>query len=258
MRLHRRQQAERGFPLLRGSPNTAAIGLVNSLDQLTAGEQLSFADQLSDLADAQRTDPGITVEQRSTLMQSLPLVFRHYGRHLGLISAHVPTVDVRIVPVKVLAGVMQDELVGGFEGWAKLITFSDAPEAREPPATHASSFQEVVPVAPRRLRKLIGDAMATKFGASGQRVAADHNQFTAQMPSGSFKVDIVFAAKGNRARHQFYYSVSTKLENRPPLWTATYEGVWLTSAHWDYVTEANAERSVAHLIRQIETCVELA
>ena len=85
---------------------------------------------------------------------------------------------------------------------------------------------------------------------------SEHTQFTAQIASGSFKVDIRFA-RGSRHSHQFDYHVSAKIENRPPLWMASYEVVWFTSAHWDYVTEANAERSVTHLIRQIETCLEL-
>ena len=255
-REHRRQQAGLGFPLLRGSPNTAAIGLINFLDQLSADEQLSFANQLSDLADAQLTDPGMVVEARDALMRSLPLVERYFGRQLGLTSTHVPTIDVRLMPVKVLAGVLRDELAGGFDGWTKLVKLSEEPLARMPPAHHATSLQEIDPVAPARLRKLIGDGMKKRFGAAAQRVASDHSQFTAQTPNGSLKVDVRFAT-GVHSRPQFDYSVNAKIEDRPPLWMASYESVWLTSAQWDYVTEINADRSVAHLIRQIETCLEL-
>ncbi len=69
-REHRRQQAERRFPLLRGSPNTAAIALVGFLDRLSDSEQSSFADQISDLADSQQANPGITAEERLALVQS--------------------------------------------------------------------------------------------------------------------------------------------------------------------------------------------
>jgi hypothetical protein len=253
---HRRQQAERGFPLLRGSPNTAAIGLVAFLDRLSAGKQLSFADQLSDLVDGQLANPAMTGEKRLALVRSLPLVEQHFGRHFGLTSAHIPSIDVRVIPVKVLAGVLKDKTVGGFDGWAKLVTFSEEPDARAPAAAHASSLQEIVPIAPGRLRKLIGDAMKKQLGAGEQRVNAEHIQFTAQLPGGNVKVDVIFA-KGGTARHQFGYHVSAKIGASPLISMASYEGVWLTNSHWDYVTEANADRSVAHLIRQIETCLEL-
>ncbi len=255
-REHRQRQAERRFPLLRGSPNTAAIALVGFLDRLSASEQLSFADQLSDLADGQRANPGITVEERLALVRSLPLVARHFGRHFGL-SEPIPSIDVRLIPVKVLAGVLRDDVTGGFNGWAKLVKFSDEPEARAPAVAHASSLQEIVPIAPGRLRKLIGDAMKKRFGAGDKRLNPEHSQFTAQIPGSTVKVDIIFA-RGGGSRHQFDYQVSATIGELPPIATASYEGVWLTSPRWDYVTETNADRSVAHLIRQIETCLELA
>lgn len=255
-REHRRQQAERRFPLLRGSPNTAAIGLVGFLDRLSADEQLSFADQLSDLADVQQANPAITVEERLALVRSLPLVERHFGRHLGLTTSPIPLIDVRLIPVKVLAGVFKDEVTGGFDGWAKLVMLSEEPEARAPAAAHATSLQEIVPIAPGRLRKLISDAMKKRFGAGEQRVDPEHTQFTAQLPGCTVKVDVIFA-KGGGSRHQFDYHVSAKIGDLPPIAMVSYEGVWLTSGRWDYVTETNADRSVAHLIRQIETCLEL-
>ncbi len=255
-REHRRQQAERRFPLLRGSPNTAAIALVGFLDRLSDSEQLSFADQISDLADSQQANPGITAEKRLALVQSLPLVARHFGRYFGL-SAPVPSIDVRLVPVKVLAGVLKDDVTGGFDGWAKLVKLSEEPEARAPPVAHASSLQEIVPIDPGRLRKLIGDAMKNRFGADNKRLNPEHSQFTAKTPESTIKIDVIFA-RGGGSRHQFSYQVSATIGERPPIAMASYEGVWLTSPQWDYVTETNADRSVAHLIRQIETCLELA
>jgi hypothetical protein len=127
-REHRRQQAERGFPLLRGSANTAAIGLIGFLDRLSADEQLSFAEQLSDLADFQQANPAITVEERLDLVRSLPLVERRFDSYLGRTTSTIPSIDVRLIPVKVLAGVIKDETTGGFDGWAKLVTISAEPE----------------------------------------------------------------------------------------------------------------------------------
>jgi hypothetical protein len=256
-REHRRQQAERSFPLLRGAPNTAAIGLVGFLDRLSADEQLLFADQLSDFAEVQQAYPTIAFEERVALLRSLPLVERHFGKHLGSTASAVPSIDVRLLPVKVLAAVLNDEVTGGFQGWAKVVRLSEEPEARAPAAAHAAFLEEVVPVASRRLRKLISDAMKKKFGAGEQRVESEHTQFTAQIAAVTVKFDVMFA-KGGGSRHQFDYHLSTKIGELPLVAIGSYEGVWLTSGRWDYVTETNAERSVAHLIRQIEMCLELA
>lgn len=114
-RTHRRQQAEKDFPLLRGCPNTSAISLVTYLDRLDGGERVAFADQLSDLVDEQESRPGMTLEERAVLLQRLPLAEGYLGRHIsGNPEPRRP--DVRFIPVKVLAGVFRDQQVGGFEG----------------------------------------------------------------------------------------------------------------------------------------------
>lgn len=256
-RKHRRQQAEQRFPMLRQSPNTAAIGLISFLDRLSADEQLSFADQLSDFADAQLTNSASTVEQLLEHLRSLPLVERHFGKYFGSTSPTIPSVDVRIIPVKALAGVLKDEVTGGFDDWAKLVQFSEDPEARKPPLAHASSIQEIVPIAPGRLRKLTGDAMKKRFCASQQRLNPEHTRFKAQMSGAILFVDIQFA-KGGGSRHQLDYHVSAQIEERGLISNVSYESVWLTSGRWDYITETNADRSIAHLVRLIETCLELA
>ncbi len=255
-RMHRRQQAALGFPLLRGSPCTAAIGLINFLDRLSPDEHVSFADQMSDLVEAQNAEPAMTVEARAAIVRSLPLVERHFGGHFGLPHAPPTSIDVRTLPVKLLAGVMKDKQIGGFEGWLNLVRISDEPGARLPPAAHAVSLDEINPVAPARLRRLIGDSMKKRFDASAKRVASDHTKFTAQLPTGHLECDFIFATGGN-SRQQFNYCISAKFREQPRLHMASYEGIWRVPSSWDYVTESNADRSIAHLLHQIATCLEL-
>lgn len=170
-RAHRREQAENGFPLLRGCPNTFAISLVAYVDQLDEDQRRAFADQLSDFIDAEEPTAGMTVEQRSVLLRKLPLVEAFFGGHLtGNVKPRRP--DVRFIPVKVLAGVFRDQQVGGFEGWARMAGLDD--DARVPAEAHAASLHEIVPVAPRRLRRLIKAAMSETFSAREQRLSSEH------------------------------------------------------------------------------------
>lgn len=256
VRAHRRQQAEAGFPLLRGCAATFVIGLLLFLDKLSAADRIAFADQLSDFLDTQRADPAMTLEGRNDLLRSLPLVDAYFGGILGTREPVPRARDVRLLPVKVLAGVMKDAQVGGLEGWFKLVGLPDDPAARAPAADHVASLDEAVPVAPRRLRKLIGDALKQRFGAQDKRITSDHTQYTAAVPGGTIKVDVLFA-RGSGATEQFTYDFGANIAGRPPVWMGSYEGLWRVPSRWDLVTETNADRSIAHLVRMIEACVEM-
>lgn len=249
-RAHRLAEAGSGFPLLRGCPNTAAIGRLAFLDGLSAADRIAFAGQISDLADAQTANMAMPLEERGALMRRLPLV----EAFLGAAGTRSPSHGVAFLPVKLYAGVCKDTGVGGFEGWAKMVAMPEAAQA--PAAAHAASRDELVPVAPRRLRKLIDDAMSARFGAKAERVSSDHTRYAAPLPGGQFTIDIRFAS-GMGPAYQFDYHFGARMTNGRSVWMESYESVWLSLSRWDYVTEVNAERSVAHLVRVVEACVEL-
>lgn len=249
-RAHRREQAEHGFPLLRGCPNTFAISLVAYLDHLEEPQRRTFADQLSDFIDADEPAPGMTVEQKSVLLRELPLVEAFFGGRLtGQLKHRRP--DVRFIPVKVLAGVFRDQQVGGFEGWATMVGLDDA--ARAPAEAHAASLDEIVPVAPRRLRRLIKGAMADRFSATEQRLSSEHIRYDAQRPGGRVLVDILFARSRGGSIHQLDYFFAAAMDDGRRITSQPYEALWGCPGRWDYITEANAERSIAHFVRLTET-----
>jgi hypothetical protein len=45
---------------------------------------------------------------------------------------------------------------------------------------------------------------------------------------------------------------------RPAIHMQAYESVWRLAPRWDYVTRANAERSVGHLATLVAVCTDLA
>ena len=119
-RAHRRAEAEAGFPLLRGCPNTAAIALVNYLDTLSPADQVAYGEQLSSLEEAQAANPPKTNNEFLDLVRARPLLARHMGPSLNLVPPEAKAIDIRVVPVKLLSAVLKDN--GGLEGWAKRTT----------------------------------------------------------------------------------------------------------------------------------------
>lgn len=254
LRAHRRAEAETGFPLLRGCPNTAAIALVNFLDSLSPADQVAYGEQLSSLEEAQAANPPKTNNEFLDLVRARPLLARHMGPSLNLVPPEAKAIDIRVVPVKLLSAVLKDN--GGLEGWAKIARISELPVARTPAPAHATSFDEVVPVAPRRLRKLIDDAMKSRFAAEAQRMDKEHTRYVAALDCGRLTIDFMFARAG-AMQDQFDCHLSGELNDGRKLWNLDYESVWRISNRWNYVTEANAGRNIAHLVRLIDTCLEL-
>lgn len=249
LRTHRLKEAEAGFPLLRGCPNTTIIARLAFLDTLCADNRMAFANQISDLAEAQ-AERDMTVDARGALMRALPLV----EAFLGAAGQRSPAQGAAFLPVKLYAGICKDKGVGGFDGWAKMVGMTL--DARAPAPAHAASLDELVPVAPRRLRKLIDDAMSARFSARAERVSLDHTRYVAPLPDGNFTVDAMFP-RGMGSSCQFDYRFGAQMTNGGSVWMQSYEGVWLSMSRWDYLTEANAERSVAHLARLAETYADL-
>lgn len=254
---HRRQQAERGFPLLRACPTTEAIKLTLYLDGLDEAERLAFADQLSSLEEEHEARPPASNAEIHARIRSLPLVAGFLAPRMGMEPPVHRPVDLRLTPVKVLAKTLAEQGSDGVEGLARVVRLSDDPAARAPAPVVASSLAEVVPVEPRRLRKLVDDTLKRTFGVAAQRMDSDHVCYAAARPEGVMRVDVMFARPG-RLLHQFDYHFSAERPGRPKVWMTTYEDVWRLAARWDGVTQANAERSVAHLAALLSACLDLA
>jgi hypothetical protein len=258
VRAHLRQQAGAGLPLLRGCPSTASIASIDWIDRLSSGDRLDFAEQLSEVSLAQASNLTMTNEAHDALFARFPLAGDFIlAKRFGSSGTERRTVDVRRIPVKLLSSILKDERSGGFAGFANTVLLSDMPEARAPASAHAASFAEIVPVAPRRLRRLIGDILKQRFDATSERINAEHTRFSAQVPGGAVLIDVLFA-RGGGASHQFVYNFGAKMLDGRNVWMKSYEGIWKTASRWDYVTESNAERCVEHFADLIERCIELA
>ena len=256
-RAHRRQQAELGFPLLRACPSTEAIRLTLYLDGLAEPDRVAFADQLSTLEEQQAANPPASNDAIHALIRTFPLVAGFLGPRMGMEPPVHRPVDLRTMPVKVLARILAEQGGAGLEGMARTVRLSDDPSARAPAPVVADSLSEIVPVEPRRLRKLIDETLKRTFGAVGQRLDKEHLCYVAARPAGTLRIDVTFAAPG-RLLHQFDYHFSAERPGHPKIWMTSYESIWRLASRWDGVTQANAERSVAHLAALVSACLDLA
>jgi len=257
LRAHRCRQAELGYPLVRACPTTEAVKLSLYLDGLGEGDRLAYADQLSTLEEQLAAHPPASNADIHAVIRSLPLVCGFLAPRMGMVDPERRPVDLRVMPVKVLARILAENPSAGLEGLAATLGLSEAAEARAPAPVIAASLAEVVPVEPRRLRKLLDEAMVRAFAARAERVGKDSVRYTFARPEGAVRVDVSFAAPG-RLLHQFDYYVSAQFEGRPKLWMTSYESVWRLASRWDGVTQVNAERSAAHLAQLVSACIDLA
>lgn len=256
LRAHRQEQAGLGFPLLRACPGTAAAGLIAFLDGLPPDRRIAFANEVSDLEDAQAARPPGSNAELHDLIRSFPIVYAAPGPKF---SASVPergAPAIRDLPVKLLANLLEEAGPAGIDGVAKTLGLSSDPAARSLPAGLVDSPAEIVPVAPARLRKLLDAALKQGFGAGAQRIAADYIVYDAPIQGGHMRLHAMFVAKG-RIRGQFSYSLDIAKAGMPKRQTS-YESVWRMPSAWDYLTEANAARSADHLKTLIATCLDLA
>lgn len=248
-RQHRRAEAALGFPLLRGCPNDFAVRLLAGLDALTDAERLDFADQLSDLAEAQ-TGQALSSDARAGFLRERPLAERFYGQRDPVAAP----LQLRFMPVKRLAAILRD--LGGIDGVAR--TFALTEQHLALPGPHVTGLAEVEPVAPARLRKAVKAAVLARFGGSATKQSAEAERIVAAVPQGRMTLDMVFAASGRpdakQMEYHFFVDIAGEAGRFAP---TTYETLWLLPAWWNMLTEANLDRSMDHLLRVIEARLAL-
>jgi hypothetical protein len=239
-RVHRREEAGRGFPLLRGCPSTAVLRRLAVLDGLSEAERVGYADQLSELVEALAATPRSQAD-RVALVAQLPLV--------GRVEAEVPTrPDLRFQTVKSLARLSAEP--GGIAAFVALQGLTGA--AAGPPEPLVPSFAEAVPVTPARLRKVMLAAVSASFGGEVQEMGSDMAQLRTDLPRGRMVLNLDFAGKSWGAMsRQMGYSLWADLDG-VRMTPTSYEERWLLPAQWDLLTPTNIEAAAQHLVRVVE------
>lgn len=243
-RAHRREEAARGFPLLRGSPSTFVLRRLALLDRLTERDRVDYAEELSVYAEA---NPAfLTQADRAALMARMPLV-------AAVEREGQSRPELRFQTVKSLARLVAEP--GGVEGFIRLQGLTG--EAAEPPAPHVPGFADAVPVTPARLRKAMAAALEARFGGKVVKISADLDQLRVEVPRGRMVLTLDFAGKGWAAMSkQMGYSLWADLDG-VRMEPTSYEALWLLPSQWDLVTPGNLATAAAHLVRLVEARLAL-
>ncbi len=228
---HRRDQAVVGWPLLAGCPSTAALGAMAYLERLGEDDRLRLVDELN----AVENDGGRSLlsDHRAAPRAS------SLDAYLSAVGQRGPS-GLSRVPVKVLAGVRNDDAVGGLDGWIRQVGLEGA--AALPPRSFARGLDELVPVSPRRLRRLVTAMMGDRCEAVPDRVSREVDRFVVELADGSMEVMIAYAPSGGRSSHQLDYHVRSRAGGA----LTSYEQLWRVPSRWDYLTETTVERCVDH------------
>ncbi|MEM1274041.1 MAG: hypothetical protein AAGF88_09495 [Pseudomonadota bacterium] len=249
---HRRDQAERGFPLLRACPNTSAMRLVRNLDRLGQAELMALFDQWAEYDRLCQTDAATPAAQMERLAR-FPVLAAFRKSTADLLSEK----SVSTLPVKTVAGALNDPQIGGrAAAWARFLQLP--PEAAEFTTPHARHVDDLVPVKPRHLRVALKRGMEGRFAATEERLSTDTTRYIGRLRAWKIAVDIEFVSnRGWRRHHQFRYEIWLGPKGGGRLHVPGYEALWSVPAEWDYVTVENLERSVAALCDVVECTREL-
>ncbi len=242
---HRRSEAATGWQTLRRCPSTSATATLTFLDSLTADEAVQFVLELAAFEDD--GSPAETLVHWQARARAHPTLARFL-----VPEDRPPARGLGRVPVKVLAGVGRDSGVGGLEGWMAQSGLTGA--AALPPPALAASLDELEPVPPRTLRRLVATMMQDRFGAEPVKLARDQDRFGGSVDGTLFEALLGWATSGGHSSHQMEYHV--RRPGASGQWTG-YEALWRTAGRWDYLTSANAARSIDHLGDVITTLVAL-
>ena len=248
---HRLEQARTRWPLLRGCPNTNAIRLVGYLDMLSLETQLMLVRQFSELEAIEDESPSETINAQKKRLSQFPQLEAYFndiaegGKYRGIGK----------IPVKTIAGVRKDEKVGGIEGWADTVGMTAADLM--PPEPHAVRLDDLVPVAPRKLRKRVARLMAEKFGAEEEKQDSETSIFKSRIGETEFFIMINYVRRGGYKTHQFDYYLRFRSDGASATDLFAYENILRVPGSWDYITEDNVDQSVKHLGELIVACAGL-
>lgn len=228
------------LPTLRRIPSTLVVRFIDYLTALAAPEQATLLDALASAVATAIASPqagALTQSQHPALAQlNAALAFRGFNG------------GFRYTPIKILSGIAKNKAIGGVDGWLRNLQCSEL-EMR-PRDDLLPPPYSVEPVKPARLKRLVDKALEALLAPERTKFGSELTQYVGVWEGWKVTVKVLFAPGGRVNPRQLEYIVSVASADAAksvPEGGGTYEGMWWLRATWDYITEENAERSVAAL-----------
>jgi hypothetical protein len=247
------EEAAAGFPRLKRIPHTSIFSLLDYYDSLNNAQHQALLDGLarfgSDLFFPREAKAG---QARVAEMEAHP-GFGPYYKSMN--SSPAFRTGLRYTDVKMLVAMskckeVQDE--GGIEGFYANRATSNL--AMQPRSDLLPDKSDIRPAKSPLLRKIV-DAVLKPLLPEKEKQGGGNFLYSGPLGSGEADVAVDFGSIMGQLR----YGVSvTNTPHTIPMRLLYFEALWFQHGGWDYLTEENAERSIALMPELIQYLVRLA
>jgi hypothetical protein len=230
-----------GFPRLKRVPDTRVI---------------RFLDHFASLGPAEKTElVGVLADWSSYHVSGAPLPQSTYEPFVRATAFPDRAEGIRYTGVSLLAGLAKGASHGGLAGWFQ--TRGVTGLAMQPPENLLRDATDLVPVKIPTLRRMVNTAFARLFAPQATETGDGIWRYDGVLAESSLKLLLRFS--GSMGRPQLHYAVEVRGQDRaivaPDFCFESLLGVGF--GRWDYLTQENADRSVALLCELVEYVARL-
>src|SRR6266851_982519 len=247
------EEAAAGFPRLKRIPCTTIFSLLDYYDSLNNAERQALLDGLARFgSDGFFPREAIVGQARVAEMEAHP-GFGPYYKTMN--SSGEFRSGLRYTDVKMLVGMSKCQEIqeaGGIEAFYRNLAVADL--AMQPRPDLLPDKNNIRPAKSPLLRKLVDATLRPLLPEQGKQ-AGGNLLYSGPLGSGVASVWVDFGS----IMGQICYGVSvTNTPHTIRMRRLSFEGLWFQHGGWNYLTEENAEQSIALLPELIEYLVRLA
>jgi hypothetical protein len=243
---HMLAEARSGLTLLRMTPVTSAVQVLDYTDSLAVDDLLRWAGLMAKRNTLDPLGPEFAAIQNEPLMQAFlkATAFRGFGP------------GIRFRPVKLTEALRKEGNVLGIGLGVPAASWDDAWNV--PASWLASDIDQLVPVDPGKLRRMLKETMKAAFGAEESKLDSSETRYVGTAGTCQIALDAEFARGGPIKTQQVDFRLWLKPQARDRVGPLNYAGLWGVPHGWNYVTVSNAERCCKGLVSQIQTLADMA
>lgn len=245
---HMMQEANANFARVRRIPNSGVVRFLDYIDGLHDPKPL-----LESLARLHAFGFMPGPDSHNTLLRMMA-EDRVYTAFQEAMRSPPFSMGLRYLGLRMLKAILSDqqslEMMAQTRAGLDFTPRDDLPRELVPDPDPA----RLKPAKAPQMRKLIEAAFKNLFAPARQKSPGGETIYTGVLDGATLRVRIDFAARGV----QLVHGVSIPDETRRVLVVGrTYEQLWGATTGWDYLTEENAETSIALLAENIAELVRI-
>jgi hypothetical protein len=247
------EEADAGFPRLSLCPSSYTIKFLDCLATLEQPDRDALLQSLARIGGGR-----FFIHQRELMEQVRALAMDDPAtrRYRAAMQFPLYTMGMRHEGLRMTKAILNDPMSVAMLAQARAkLDFTprdDLPAALVPDPDWA----RIIPAKAPLLRPMINKAFKEMFATEKKKLPGGETVYSGLFENTLINVGIDFGSR----MHQLRYGVGIPDDSKT-IFTSrldyTYEGLWAASTGWDYLTEENAERSIALLCDFVARLVRL-